>query len=313
MRTLLVASQKGGVGKTTTAVNLAALAAEDGVRVLLVDADPLGSVAASLQLPGDQAESVGTTSYWPGVLPHLDVASPYPRNDSDEAHLETCFAHLLRPGIRADLLVIDSPPMLGPRTDLLLRAADDVLLVLRAEPMGFRTLPAYLQAVRRAKANGSRCRLRGILLTLSAGVPEGSAGELALRSRFPGILPGVVPYDPEVSRSLIRGRPLVEVSPNSPAAQRYRWLAASLELTPKKKLVPPASTQVPSDLPFKSLEDRDSDPKTLAEPTNRIEAPLDLAPIEPEARQSERPWALWAATSLAILALAAFLILHRAN
>src|SRR5262245_33446865 len=82
VRKLLVASQKGGVGKTTTAINLATAAAQAGVPVLLVDTDPLGSVAASLNLgtqPSQDLRSVGPDcdgTIWANVAPGLDVAAP---------------------------------------------------------------------------------------------------------------------------------------------------------------------------------------------------------------------------------------------
>lgn len=230
MRTLLVASQKGGVGKTTTAVNLAALAAAAGVRVLLLDADPLGSVAASLQLTREAADD--SPAVWPEVVPNLDVVSPYPAGDTGEAHLEEFLGRL--PGstwaAEHDLLVVDSPPMIGPRTKPLLQAADDVLIVLRAEPMGFRTLPAYLELVREVKAAGGTCRLRGILLTLPPNTPVGGPAEAALRERFKGILPPTIPYDPEAGRALLAGRPLVTVHPDSPAVRAYRTVAGLLAL-----------------------------------------------------------------------------------
>ena len=84
MRKLLVASQKGGVGKTTTSINLAAAAAMAGARVLLLDADPLSNISTSLNLaehPGRQPLRQSGIEL-PGmlvsnVLPGLDVLCPY--------------------------------------------------------------------------------------------------------------------------------------------------------------------------------------------------------------------------------------------
>src|ERR1700738_1124321 len=84
VRKLLVASQKGGVGKTTTTINLAAAAAQAGVRVLLLDGDPLGCLSAALNLHEHPRPQLlrETGVDLPGVLvssviPGLDIASPY--------------------------------------------------------------------------------------------------------------------------------------------------------------------------------------------------------------------------------------------
>lgn len=236
MRTLLVASQKGGVGKTTTAVNLAALAAEEGQRVLLIDADPLGSVSTSLQLTRSTTQS--SPQLWSHVLDHLDVVTPYPEDSTAEEHLESYLATLAESASEYDLVVIDAPPMLGPRPKALLKAAGEVIIVLRAEPMSFRTLPAYLELVRETKAEGATCRLRGILLTLPQGTPIGGKAEMRLRERFKGLLPQVIPYDPEISRALVLAQPVVSVNPRSAAALQYRSLALALGLTRTAKPAP---------------------------------------------------------------------------
>ena len=251
MRTLLVASQKGGVGKTTTAVNLATLAAQAGSRVLLVDADPLGSVAASLLLSRDpdlgvrpdspEAEGrdsprpdgvTGRGALWAGVLPNLDVLSPYPSDCTDDAELVAFLeavpdSHLAR---SYDLVVLDAPPMMGPRPKSLLRAAGEVLIVQRAEPMSFRTLPAYLELMREVKTEGARVELRGILLTLPAGVALGSPAELAIRQKFKGLLPQAIPFDAEIDKALLAGQPIVVMRPVGVVAKQYRALAAALGL-----------------------------------------------------------------------------------
>src|SRR5437867_8574044 len=95
VRKLLVASQKSGVGKTTTAVNLAAATALSGARVLLVDADALGSVGAALNLAGHakrrQLREIGLDlngTLCCDVVPGLDVLSPYQEGCSSAEDLE---------------------------------------------------------------------------------------------------------------------------------------------------------------------------------------------------------------------------------
>lgn len=304
MRSVLVASQKGGVGKTTTAVNLAALAAAAGSRVALLDADPLGSVAASLQLTRDAADpdpdgndGADSAAVWSGVAPNLDVVCPYPADDTGEAHLEGYLANLPGSDFAAahDLLVIDAPPMLGPRLVALLHAADDVLIVLRAEPMGFRTLPAYLELVREVKAAGGTCRLRGILLTLPPGTPAGGPGEAALRAKFKGILPQTIPYDAEVGRALVLGRPLVEVAPDSPAARPYHQLAASLGLT--RAAVPVAAARhaarpEPAAEPVESAV-RYVEPPDPPEPPEPEKSPANPLALSPEQKADGGGSAVW--------------------
>src|SRR5207249_1723617 len=93
-------------------------------------------------------------------------------------------------------VLFDAPPAAtgeGPRK--LLRAADELVVVLRAEPLAYRTLPKYLAVVRTVEAAGARVRMRGLLLTLPPGERPGGRWERQLRARFgPYLLPQTIPY-----------------------------------------------------------------------------------------------------------------------
>jgi len=128
---------------------------------------------------------------------------------------------------------------LGPKSERyarrifehLLAACDDWLLVLRAEPLGFRTLPALLQLVRQTQATTTAGQLRGILLTTPPDGAVGNACERDLRGALGGrALPVTIPYDPEVGRALLLHQPVTQLNPRSPASQEYRRLATDLGL-----------------------------------------------------------------------------------
>jgi chromosome partitioning protein len=242
VRKLLVASQKGDVGKTTTSVNLAAAAAAAGARVLLFDADPLSSISAALNL-GQRPErqplrQIGVDL--PGVLvanvvPGLDVLSPYEEGGCSDDELDRLLNLLGEPALRAHYgcLVVGAPPFLGANPAQLTGVCDGMVLVMRAEPMAYRTLPAFLELVQRSKKSGHKpLPLRGILLTLPENEPPGGRWERELRGRLGSrVLPQVVPYDEEVGKALLSGQIVSHVAPGSPAAVQYHSLAQALDLT----------------------------------------------------------------------------------
>src|SRR5205823_4199868 len=168
---------------------------------------------------------------WRGVVSGLDVTTPY-GDPERPAHTLDEFLALVAsdPGFGAySAIVFDSPPVLaGSPGNALLRAVDDVVLVVRAEPAAFREVPPFLRQVKRAHDDGSAVRLRGLLLTLPPGEPLGGPWETELRQVFAAsLLPHAVPHDPAAARP---GRPVVAAEPNSPAARQYTALAHVLGL-----------------------------------------------------------------------------------
>jgi chromosome partitioning protein len=250
----LVASQKSGVGKTTTAVNLAGAAAQAGTRVLLFDADPLGSVSTTLQLAGhplrQRLRPAGIDL--PGVfvsevVPGLDVLSPY----EDGSCTDSEFDELLRVTASAPFrdcygcMVVSAPPFLGTGASQLLRSCDELLIVMQAEATAHRTLPAFLEMIHRAEYGPRELHLRGILLTLPDGEIQGGRCERELRGRFGSrILPQVIPFDEEVGKALRQGLVLTHTKAAAPAAQKYRQLVGALALASEPRMTAPARVAV---------------------------------------------------------------------
>ena len=239
VRKLLVASQKSGIGKTTTSINLAAAAALAGSRVLLLDADPLSSVSTALHLGSHPFRRPLRQSglNLPGalacdVLPGLDVLSPYEAGACSDADLDDLLRLLDAPPFRASYgcLVVDSPPFLGANPGQLVGACDGYIVVMRAEPLAHRTLPAFLELVQRARRERPT-PLYGILLTLPEGEPPGGRWERELRGRLGGrVFAEAIPHDEAVGRAVEKGQIVTQTAPESAAAAPYHRLAAALHL-----------------------------------------------------------------------------------
>jgi chromosome partitioning protein len=228
------------VGKTTTSMNLAAATALTGTRVLLLDADPLSNVSTALNL----AEHPNRRSlrqqgidlpgvFVPNVVAGLDVFSPY-----DEGRCaDEDFARLLRvmaesgPQQCYGCMIVDVPPFLGGNPAQLLGSCDDFLLVMRAEALAYRTLPAFLELVQRSSPAGHVLPMRGILLTLPEGEELGCRWERELRGRFGNrVLSEVIPHDETIGEALRGGGIGSDLHPDSPAARQYHQLVDKLGL-----------------------------------------------------------------------------------
>ena len=321
MRKLLVASQKGGVGKTTTALNLAAMAALAGQRVLVIDADPIGSAGVSLNLaPNDTAQNLAadlalTGNLWAGAFPGVDVLNPYSSSEFAEEELAKALERLDRFGKkrRYDLVVMDAPPSLWQRSRLLLEAANELLLVLRAEVLAFRTLPGFLEMVR---GSGSSCRLTGILLTLAPGQTPNSAVERQMMQRLgKRAMPAAIPHDAAAGEALLAGTPLVHFRPESEAAQAYLKVGHHLGLIGKvedftrgllHRTVASKDAKRTVEAPEIAFP-RGERPEENPENAVPEETPLLLDPTLPFAEQRDRPtaapvtqWVPWIAASMLI-------------
>ncbi|MBI1916740.1 MAG: ParA family protein [Planctomycetes bacterium] len=240
MRKLLVASQKSGVGKTTTSINLAAATAMAGARVLLVEADPLSGISTALNLPQhpDRRQLRASGIDLPGVLccgivPGLDVFSPYEEGGCSDEDFDRILQLLGLDAFREsyDCLIVNAPPFLGARPTELLASCDEYVLVIQAESLAHRTMPAFLELVQRAGQGHRAATLRGFVLTLPESETPGGRWERELRGRFgKNVLSQVVPYDEEVGKASLFGHVVVHASPEAPASLAYQELAGELHL-----------------------------------------------------------------------------------
>ncbi len=238
MRKILVSSQKGGVGKTTTAINLAAQAAYSGQRVLLIDADPIGTVGASLALASNpNYESciepvVGEGTLWSGYEQGFDILYPYNSDDAKEEQLDQFLqefdSHLLKD--EYDLILMDAPASIGDRVRTLMSHADEIILVIRPEPLLYRTLPTYLQMMKQVQLESKKSKLAGILITQgeqSNSVPM----ENTIRQQFGShVFPKSIPFDPAVEQAMFLGKSLSSYNPSSPASLEYANIARQVGL-----------------------------------------------------------------------------------
>ena len=247
-RVIAVANQKGGVGKTTTAVNLAASLAKQGENVLLVDCDPQGNATSGL--------GVRLTSKSPTFCSFLldDAAAPpiqRPLSDLDfsllpsNSQLATAEWELLskeqselvlQKRLRTltepyTYILLDCPPSLGLLTVNSLTAADAVLIPLQCEYYAMEGLTLLLDTIRRIKLRfNPRLTIEGILLTMfdrRNNLSHQVANEVRNHLKF-RVFKTLIPRNVRLSESPSYGLPVIAYDPQCPGAKAYLDLAREI-------------------------------------------------------------------------------------
>lgn len=239
-----VANQKGGVGKTTTAVNLAACVAEAGYGTLLVDVDPQCNATVALGADKDRTpgiyellagEAQASECIWPTDVPDLALlpATPdlagatveLPRQSGSEQRLREALVP-----VRDDrpFCFLDCPPSLGPLTVNALVAADRVIVPVQTEYFALEGLAGLLDTLGLIQRElNPRLTVAGMLLTMHDGRTRlGQDVEREVREHFPELVfETVIPRNVRVGEAPSFGRPVIHHDPHCPGSDAYFELA----------------------------------------------------------------------------------------
>jgi chromosome partitioning protein len=245
-RVIAVANQKGGVGKTTSAINLGATLADYGRRVLLVDFDPQGALSVGLGVQPHQLERtihdllIGNDSkpddvIIPTKVPGMDLLPSNIDLSAAEVQLVTEVGreHALSRAIQPvladyDMVLVDCQPSLGLLTINALACADSVLIPLECEYFSLRGVALLIDTIEKVRSRlNPKLSISGIVATM---YDPRTVHTREVRTRVIEAF-GELVYDATINRTVkfpettVAGEPITSWAPSSSGAQAYRQLA----------------------------------------------------------------------------------------
>ncbi len=242
---IAITSQKGGVGKTTTAINLGTSLAILEKKVLIIDFDPQGSVSAGFQIDEFDLQYGVYDAFVKNVplamaindvgLHNLEIVPANVKNEEDEIDL---FTNALQPDLLKrilgqykeiyDFIIIDCPPSLGTITINALSAADAILIPIQCEYYALKALGKFIRSLKSIGTRHNRkLRLLGILITMfDKRLKNSQLIEEELRRSFRNIIfETKIPRNAKVAESPGLGKPVALMDVTSAGAVGYLRLA----------------------------------------------------------------------------------------
>jgi chromosome partitioning protein len=322
-RIVAIANQKGGVGKSTTAVSLGAALAELGFRILVVDLDPQGNASTGM---GIRHEARGVTVYdvvlseapvesaiVPTSVKHLDAVPSTIDLAGAEIELVSQFSRetRLKKALapvgegRYDFIFLDCPPSLGLLTINALTAAEELIVPIQCEYYALEGLGQLLRNVNLVQQNiNPELRLTGIVMTMFD--PRTKLSEQVVEEvrRFFGevVYDVVIPRTVRLSEAPGFGQPITVYDPRSKGAESYRQLAREVAARPRPDSPMPVFDDLPfvviqapsgdaggtpsDEIPEETQPDAEPDPA----PTSQMEAVAEPEPApEPDPQSEPEP------------------------
>ena len=253
-----IANQKGGVGKTTTAINLGAALAQAGHDTILIDLDAQGNASTGLGIDAERRKKttfdllVGDETI-EGVVQDTAIRNLRivpATSDLSSAEIELSqtsdrvrvLSKKLKQVPRGTIVLIDCPPALGLLTVNAMVAADSVLVPLQTEFLALEGLSQLLTTVRQVRQSANReLRINGVLLTMAdSRTTLSQQVEADARATLGDLVyPTVIPRNVRVSEAPSHAQPVLDYDPMSKGSTAYRNFAA--EFAARLKLIPEAA------------------------------------------------------------------------